>query len=59
MNEDSEVGRNLVRKEVMRLIVNLSSSVAVKGTEKSLLGYVSVNAKSTQGKNYPGFAAAF
>ncbi len=37
MSEDSEVGKNLIRKEVMRLIVNLSSSVAVKGTEKGLL----------------------
>ena len=41
MTEDSEVGRNLIRKEVMRLIVNLSSSVGVKGTEKGLLRYFS------------------
>lgn len=37
MNEDTAAGRALIRKEIMRLIINLSSSVGTKGTEQGLL----------------------
>ncbi len=37
LSEDCEEGRILIRKEVMRLIINMSSSVGVKATEQSLL----------------------
>ncbi|RUS88775.1 hypothetical protein EGW08_003492, partial [Elysia chlorotica] len=37
LTEDSEAGRELVRMEVMRLIVNLGSSVGLKASETGLL----------------------
>ncbi|CAL1528119.1 unnamed protein product, partial [Lymnaea stagnalis] len=37
LTEDSEEGRQLIRLEVMRLIVNLGSSVGLKGSETGLL----------------------
>ena len=37
MNEDTEGGKVLIRKEVLRLIVSLSSSVGVKSSEQGLL----------------------
>ena len=39
MNEDTDAGRAMIRKEVIRLIVNLSSSVGVKSAEQGLLRY--------------------
>ena len=40
MSEDNELGRSLVRKECLRLIVNLASSVGMKSSEQGLLMYV-------------------
>ncbi|GFN88091.1 rapamycin-insensitive companion of mtor [Plakobranchus ocellatus] len=37
LTEDSETGRELIRMEVMRLIVNLGSSVGLKASETGLL----------------------
>nr|KAG5705288.1 hypothetical protein BaRGS_010739 [Batillaria attramentaria] len=37
LTEDSDEGRRLIRMEVLRLIVNLSSSVGLKGSEQGLL----------------------
>ncbi|XP_025081196.1 rapamycin-insensitive companion of mTOR-like [Pomacea canaliculata] len=37
LTEDNEEGRRLIRSEVLRLIVNLSSSVGLKASEQGLL----------------------
>ncbi|XP_046330991.2 rapamycin-insensitive companion of mTOR-like isoform X1 [Haliotis rufescens] len=37
LSEESPKGRNLIRKEIMRLVINLGSSVGAKGTEQGLL----------------------
>ncbi|XP_064605282.1 rapamycin-insensitive companion of mTOR-like [Liolophura sinensis] len=37
MSEDSDVGRAIIRREIMRFITNLSSSVGTKGSEQGLL----------------------
>ncbi|XP_077980982.1 rapamycin-insensitive companion of mTOR-like [Glandiceps talaboti] len=37
LTEDSPLGRSLIKKEVLRLVVNLSSSVAMKAQEQGLL----------------------
>lgn len=37
MSEDSELGVSLIRQEALRLVVQLSSSVATKSTEQGLL----------------------
>jgi hypothetical protein len=37
MSEDSAQGLSLIRKEALRLVVHLSSSVSTKGTEQGLL----------------------
>ena len=34
---DNPVGRTLLRKEILRFVINLSSSVGVKGAEQGLL----------------------
>ncbi|KAL5015873.1 hypothetical protein ScPMuIL_005462 [Solemya velum] len=37
LNEDSVHGRKMIRREVLRLVINLSSSIGVKGAESGLL----------------------
>ncbi|XP_002741655.1 rapamycin-insensitive companion of mTOR-like [Saccoglossus kowalevskii] len=37
LTEDSPLGRSLIKKEIVRLVVNLSSSVAMKAQEQGLL----------------------
>ena len=37
MNEDTPAGRVLIRKEVLKLVTNLSSSIGTKNAEKGLL----------------------
>lgn len=37
MSEDTVAGRVLIRKEILRLIVNISSSVGTKNSEQALL----------------------
>ena len=39
MCQDSEIGRVLIRKEALRFIVNLSSSISIKSSEQGLLRY--------------------
>lgn len=34
---DTTIGRTLIRKEVIQFVINLSSSVGVKGAEQGLL----------------------
>lgn len=41
ISEDGPASRVLLRKEVLRLIINLSSSVGTKGHETGLLTYAS------------------
>jgi hypothetical protein len=37
LSENTSVGKSMIRKEVLRLVINLGSSVGVKGTEQALL----------------------
>ena len=37
LSEDTPEGRMMVRKEILRLVVSLSSSVGLKGSEQALL----------------------